>query len=155
VISGHYIRRSAMALACIMAVTLGACGAGRSNGVGESSRYFDNSGEGTHVRARRRGPLKQIKWGVWKAHGRSVKLFAFVPYCSDTRPEPSVEKIGKRRRGEGIVLSLFVRFPLKPPVGCLGVELAVLSPWIRLHRSVDKTPLYDGSTSPPLKRWPS
>ncbi len=83
---------------------------------------------------------------------RSVELGALVPYCGYNRPKPYVERVERRRRPDGLVLTMFVRFPPKPNKGgCLWVEVGV-SQWVKLGRKVAKIELYDGSTSPPVHR---
>jgi hypothetical protein len=60
-----------------------------------------------------------------------------------------------RERGQAIILTALLanfRHPDKQGV-CAGVEMGVAKT-IELSKDLGSRALYDGSTSPPTKRWP-
>lgn len=143
-----------LGLVCVVVLCFGACGAcgAESSSSSNSSTRSEAKKEGTRVL--RRGSIRPVKWAIGKARKRSIKLLAFVPYCTGTKPKPRIDRIVRGEQHRRVVLTMFVRFPPARSGGCLGVERGLFSHWIQLHSDLSETRLYDGSTSPPERRWP-
>jgi len=123
-------------------VALSVCALGIGGCFGQSKTQGDAT--------RRQGPLKPIRWGIIDMGRQSVRVGAFVPYCKYTKPEPFVERVKRRRRRGGRVLTMLVQFPPKRTGGCLG-ESSVTQ-WVKLGPGVERLRLFDGFTSPPERR---
>jgi hypothetical protein len=147
--------RRILVLVCIMILSFGACGACGAGSSGKANSRVRSEARKEDSKALRRGPVRPVKWAIGKARRRSIRLLAFVPYCTGTAPKPRIEKIMRRGQRERVVLTMLVRFPADRSGGCLGVERGLFSPWIYLPSSLSRTQLYDGSTSPPERRLPS
>lgn len=96
-----------------------------------------------------------VKWGVFRQLGpRQVKLVATVEYCGDgqgpTLERPVIEYSGRR---------VFIELLLAPEEesddgGCL-LSLLGATKTVTLKRDLDELVLYDSSTDPPERRWPT
>lgn len=152
---GHF-RRASIVLACAVLLSLGACGEG---GPRDTDETMMNSAAGTaqvaNIVDQRQGPLKPVRWGVWRRKDQSIELGALVPYCGYGRPKPYVERVARRHGLGGVVLTMFVRFTpqrVGPDAGgCVFVQVGI-SQWVRLGRRATQVRLYDGSTFPPTRR---
>ena len=100
------------------------------------------------------GTVRIVHWGINRQLGkRTVRIAAAVPYCGYDRPKPRVQRIRKVERPGRAVITMFVFFPRVGKGGCTDVELGVMKT-VRLKRPLSKISLYDGSVTPPRKRWP-
>jgi hypothetical protein len=106
-------------------------------------------------RSQNSGPERPVRWGVEKAGKRAVRLLASVPSCVYSKPQPLIHRIEVIYREHSTVITMLVRFPPRTdqPKICAGAEI-FLRKWVKLKRPVSGQRLYDGSTSPPTKRWP-
>lgn len=97
------------------------------------------------------GFLKETRWGISRAAARSVQISAFVPYCGKPHREPYVERVARRGNPGRVVLTMLVRYP--PARGaCLGEGISVTR-WVALDGDPRTLRLFDGSTSPPARRY--
>lgn len=146
------VKRVTGASVCAVALGLGACGAGGTSGSGPPRVETQVHGGGHNVQ--RKGPVRSHQWGVADVQGESIRLIAFVTYCQYTKPKPDVDRVERRHRGAGIVLTMFVQFPPhREDGGCLGVQESV-SQWVKVGKKALRAGLYDGSISPPKRNWP-
>src|SRR3954452_3628150 len=111
-------------------------------------------GSSASVRDGSAGVVRAVAWQVNAQVGkRTVRLAAAVPYCGYNPPKPRVQRVHKVEHPGSAVITMFVFFPRVGEGGCTDVELGVMKT-IRLGRPVSKMSLYDGSVTPPRKRWP-
>lgn len=101
------------------------------------------------------GPGRAVEWSVDRPVGQKwVRLAATVEWCSYEVPrieDPIIEYAGKR---------VYIELRLAPQEreegqnGCL-LSLLGIHKTITLQRDLDELVLYDASTDPPAKRWPT
>lgn len=140
--------RAGLVAACT-AMWIGACGGidSSNGGVPDPKKWQIELGKRDL-----QGPLRPIRWGIANFAKRSVQIFALVPHCAYTTPEPYVEKVKRQKMARGLELTMLVRFPkTKKGGGCLFSESGV-SRWVNLGREVRDIRLYDGAVSPPARR---
>jgi hypothetical protein len=111
-------------------------------------------GSSASVRDGSAGVVRAVAWQVNTQVGkRTARLAAAVPYCGYNRPKPRVQRVRKVEHPRSAVITMFVFFPRVGKGGCTDVELGVMKT-VRLGRPISKISLYDGSVTPPRKRWP-
>lgn len=138
---------------CLVFLALGGCGEGGGNAEAAkvaSERFDAKLRDRSSVSIQRR----PVHWSIRTTKERKVKLFAFVPYCSGTKPKPRVAEVRRRAKRDRVVLTMIVRFPVRRTGGCQGVDLGISSAWIVFERALRNVRLYDGKSSPPELRWP-
>lgn len=104
--------------------------------------------------------VRAVRWHVSfrpNPDRRVVELVASVPYCVYTMTKPHIQRLVTVERRQSTLVTMRVQFHYKgnPPEksGCADVSLLV-SKRLKLRQSLRNEMLYDGSTSPPLRRWP-
>ena len=85
---------------------------------------------------------------------RTIRIARAVGYCVGA-PKPWIGKVRTRERDRAVIVTAFLDMKrasaAKNPT-CAGVELNV-EKTVQLPSDLDGRALYDGSTSPPKKRW--
>lgn len=120
--------------------------AGHATGV---ERYNKSPGKARVSRTR------SVRWGlVSPPSGRKLRIYSDVGWCVST-PKPRFSQIDVASREEVVILTAFVvaHEPSTRQSVCAGVEYAVVKTVVLPSKLGDR-PLYDGSVSPPKKRWP-
>jgi hypothetical protein len=86
--------------------------------------------------------------------GRKLRIYSDVGWCVGT-PKPRFGRIDVASRKNAVLLTAFVVAYMSSDRKsvCAGVEYAVVKTVVLPGKLGDR-PLYDGSTSPPKKRWP-
>jgi hypothetical protein len=96
-----------------------------------------------------------FKWTIDSVDGPHRLTFVVVTgYCGG-KPEPSIDHITKIWHPRSLVMTVFLRFPevhFAENEACAGVGLGI-SRQLRFKRSISHRVIYDGSTSPPRRRW--
>lgn len=95
--------------------------------------------------------VRAVPWGIARLQGPHIMLGTTLPYCGYSERPPSIHRIGRRDVADGIVLTMFVRFPEVRASGCVGIDLG-LSRWVTVDGQANRLHVYDGSTSPPTRR---
>lgn len=153
--NGNTLRRRSVAMAavvCVTTVILGACGASHADTNIDRAKHSRGAGASAHHEPHERGAIKPNRWSIIKVKGRSVRLFAFVPYCGHG-PKPHVERVTREQRPKGLILTMFVWYPPKYAVrGCYFLRIGIMSAWISVGKAYGRIQLYDGKTSPPELR---
>ena len=100
------------------------------------------------------GQLKPMSWSVGAERRRALRLGVQTSHCGYREPVPFIERVERRHRHDGLVFTVYVRFGPKhlEPGGCVGVGL-ILGKWVRIGERAKSKPLFDGSTSPPSRRY--
>jgi hypothetical protein len=103
------------------------------------------------------GVIRTMHWDLASLKSANVvNLSVPVQYCEYT-PKLYIHRVKMVERRHSTIITTLVRFPPKgiqdSEGACLGVELD-LQKAISLKQSSARQSLYDGSTSPPQKRWP-
>ena len=126
---------SAAALLCL---AIG-CGSGSAEPpTGQSGR------EGT-------GSVRVVAWAGHPSGPRRFTLFAFPGYCS-FGPKPYAQRVRVRHSSRGVILTLLMHFP-PPAHPCLGEGIRIRKA-IYLNVPVKRLTFFDGSQTPPARRWP-
>lgn len=115
----------------------------------------DASLPGDHRNRHRPGnlPVHPIRWVVRKQLGRSaVRIGSTVAWCPDEklRFRPHITGVKQVYRPRAVVLTAYLAQKHQPQ--CLlatPVEYVV-----HIRHGIDGRILYDGSSSPPVRRWP-
>jgi hypothetical protein len=159
-------RRQSMILksiGCCVVVVLGA-----SVGAGSMSRASQVLVTEQEVGAKQMASLTTHRQGVrgrpvrWTVLGRPgskrVTIGSTVGWCPGaTRPKPRIRRVRQVDRGRAVILTAFLAHPAPQSASgaasCPGVELA-LEYVVTFHRLRNGRALYDGSTTPPSRRWP-
>jgi hypothetical protein len=152
-VTSPFMGRAALfAVFSLLVLALG-CGESEGNGskaaaVVERGAQTDSSPES----AKKSGALKETQWEVSRVAAHSVQISAFVPYCGEPHRKPYIQRVGRRRGHDRVVLTMLVRYP---PVrgACLGEGLGVAR-WIAVRGDPRRLKFFDGSQSPPILRWP-
>jgi hypothetical protein len=124
------------------------------NGIADS--LHQRSGKSTG-RAQPRG--RPIAWRVLGTPGpKGVRIGTTVGWCPRaSRPRPKIQRVRQGEQRDALILTAFLVHPApEGPSGkpsCLGVELS-LEYVVTFRRDRNGRPLFDGSVSPPRKRWP-
>lgn len=86
--------------------------------------------------------------------GRKLRIYSDVGWCVST-PKPRFSRIDVASREEAVILTAFAvaHEPSTRQSVCAGVEYAVVKTVVLPSKLGDR-PLYDGSVSPPKRRWP-
>lgn len=86
--------------------------------------------------------------------GSMVRIGVSVRYCVG-EPKPRITEVRVRERKGAVVLTVFVSNVREPEKGraCAGLRLG-FGKTVELSKGLGTRALYDGSTSPPRKRWP-
>jgi hypothetical protein len=120
----------------------------------------------TITRAGSSGHLRRVPWRATPQPGtKTVNLLTTYNWCGGP-PQPRVQRVEIVERKSATVLTVFVFFPSKTRSGvhdqenerhhdasCAEVRL-IASTKVTLRRPSSGQALYDGSSSPPTKRWP-
>lgn len=93
-----------------------------------------------------------VAWRVLNARGKTVVLGKEVGYCHRA-PKPRVARVKGDEGPKEVVLTMVLENPPRKQTTCMGLELS-FSEIVRLEANIDGRPIYDGSTSPPSRRWP-
>jgi hypothetical protein len=131
-----------------------ACGEGNSS-VASTVRQASISQHGQgHSTASGGERGRAIGWKLSGAPGsdRYVHIVSVVGYCGAGR-KPRLRSVGISERRRAVVLTARVVPSRQGSGGCapLGV---ILERTVRLRRPLGGRALFDGSTSPPRRRWP-
>lgn len=111
----------------------------------------------TEVPARHRISGSPVRWRVLSILGsRRVKIGRYLGWCpgsdkDNLRPRPKIQRVRQVERARKLILTAFLIHRARR--GCLGVETLV-DYVVTLRHKLDGRSLYDGSVSPPAKRWP-
>lgn len=98
-----------------------------------------------------------VAWRVLDILGkRRVRIGRYVGWCpgpdkKDLGPRPQIRHVRQVVRPQKVILTAFLIH--RASRGCLGVETLVDYVVILRHRLSGRS-LFDGSVSPPVKRWP-
>lgn len=112
------------------------------------------------------GRIRPVPWRATPRPGaKAVNLLTAYNWC-DGSSQPRVQRVEIVERKQGAVLTVLVFFPFGVRSGahnhenerhydasCTEVRL-IAATKVALRRSAFDQMLYDGSTSPPTKRWP-
>jgi hypothetical protein len=102
------------------------------------------------------GDLKPRPWTFqFVGSKKTLRLAVRTGYCVNDTP-PYIEKVRVRERAHTIILTTLVRYPPSTSTAeaCAGVGIGLFRTVV-LDRPVGRgVALYDGSISPPKKRWP-
>ena len=83
---------------------------------------------------------------------QTVRIGNYFAWCPGIpSSQPKFGRVKEVDRAHSIILTVFVR--THAPSGCAGVEMAI-EKTVHLGVKLDARALYDGSQSPPIKRWP-
>jgi hypothetical protein len=118
------------------------------------------------TRAGGSGHLRPVPWRATPQPGtKTVNLLTTYNWCGGP-PQPRVQRVEIVERKSATVLMVFVFFPSKTRSGvhdqenerrhdasCAEVRL-IASTKVTLRQPSSGQALYDGSSSPPTKRWP-
>lgn len=150
-------------LALLLACALGSIefASGSSQMFSRKHVMVDDVAGGSDVAARddMRSTGKPIRWRVLGTPGpKRVRIGVTVGWCPEaSRPRPKIQRVRQVGRPNAVILTAFLIHPApKSPPGqpsCPGVELP-LEYLVTFHNDRNGRPLYDGSVSPPQKRWP-
>lgn len=94
-----------------------------------------------------------VQWRVLeKPTGTRVTIGNDVGYCTGSHRVPRISGVRQIDSSQAVTLTAY--FAGRPPRGCkAGVETRI-SYVVHIRGGLNGRPLYDGSQSPPVKRWP-
>lgn len=148
-------------VAAIWALVLLALSAQDSSGSSErsmSSRGAQNGGSASEQAASgHRERETPMRWRVLSPPwSRKVRIGRTVAWCpgpdkDHLNPPPAIQRVRKVERGRRVILTAFLIH--RATRGCLAVATQV-ERVVTLRHRLDGWSLYDGSVSPPVKRWP-
>src|SRR3954447_2646622 len=101
------------------------------------------------------GTVRPVHWSLVAVEGeRAIKVRVKFGYCAGD-PKPRVEKVRQLRRSDAVIITVFGRFPQsKDEDGvCAGLRLRI-DRKLKLNERLEGRDLLDGSSSPPVRRWP-
>ncbi len=112
---------------------------------------------------RRGWKIRSVGWrGKPHPGERDLDLLISFSWCA-ARSEPGVQRVEIVERSNATILTAFASFPPRRSlkahdeprhdISCPQV-LSIVATKVALKRSATAQALYDGSTSPPSKRWP-
>lgn len=103
-----------------------------------------------------RPEAKQVRPVQWKVYGpplgRKVRISSEVGYCIGSE-KPRIKAVHVVEKAQRVLLTAMLTVVKVGRGGCAGVSLGVQKV-VRLERPLGGRALYDGSLSPPAKRWP-
>lgn len=98
----------------------------------------------------------RLRWRVLGFPGpRIIRIGNYVSWCPDgnTRtPRPKIRRIRRIERRRSVIVTAFL--VNRAQEDCAGVEVLV-EYLVKLRHKLGQRSLYDGSTSPPTRRWPT
>jgi len=125
------------------------------NTVGGTDTDRDNQLTKTLPRSRSKARDRRppIQWHVVEPPtGNHVVIGRDAPWCpAIPRWKPRIQPVRKSAEGKRIVVTAFLTH--RVPVGCGAVEKLVYKT-VFFDHPIGQRELYDGSQSPPAKRWP-
>jgi hypothetical protein len=100
--------------------------------------------------------VRPISWSLGSIEGpRRLTIGISTGYCVG-KPKPRVDRIEREWHRRSLVLTVFIRYPevhWGKHEGCGGVGLG-MSMAVGLGRPLSHRAIYDGSSSPPKRRYP-
>lgn len=101
--------------------------------------------------------MLEVGWALTRPpHKRTVEIASTVSWCTSF-PRPSIRRVARLEGPRAVVLTAIVGFPKPSAPGeqgdCLGVQLRVQAV-VHLDHVLGDRPIYDGSHSPAVRRWP-
>lgn len=149
--------RYSISLAVCSALVLGACGgssAGESTRDAGKAQAFRGIPKIIPVTGKRPNEGRPVKWtvlGTPEEHAVRIGT-GFLSWCvGSPRLKPKIVAVHERRRRDGTVFTVYVVGGYRPGCAEVAVRPEVV---IRLNQPLEARKLYDGSESPPIKRWP-
>lgn len=100
------------------------------------------------------GPIHPIQWVVLGQPSESwVRIGNMVGWCPDLGLEsrPRISGVRQVDRAGRVMLTAYLT--QRNPAGCAGVETLVETV-VHIRHGLKGRPLYDGSRTPPVRRWP-
>jgi len=155
-------RPSQLAILLCVGLVFGSAGCGSTDSGMATADKAHNAYSGARTvshQFRRKVNFRAVRWSVISIPRKNVvKLGATMGACSGS-PEPRIARVDVKRDGHRAyitVIGRFVRLVSSRKFGnfCGGV-LSNRYRTIRLSQPVADLRLYDGSTEPPVKRWPT
>jgi hypothetical protein len=97
--------------------------------------------------------VREVHWGVAKGPDKQgVRIMSGTGYCEgDRRPYFSSIKVEERKNAT--IIRAFLKKFSHPRYLCVG-SIIFTYHYVRLSPRAAGLPLYDGSTTPPTRRWP-
>lgn len=96
-----------------------------------------------------------VEWGVARPLGpRQIKLVTSVNHCGG-EPAPVIEQPVIKYSGRKVFIELHIVPEEKVDDGGCLLELLGVSKTVTLKRDLDELTLFDASTNPPERRWPT
>lgn len=98
--------------------------------------------------------IRPEKWRVGSVGPHKLTLGVLTGYCVG-QPKPRIDHVARAWRRRSVVITVFLRYSeahsgKNESCADLGIEI---SKQIKFKRSIADRALYDGSTSPPQRRW--
>lgn len=120
--------------------------------------FLDGSPAAQQAGARTLEPPPKVvpaRWHLMRPPaGRTIKIASTIAYCGG-KPKPRIAHIRVHESRQAVTLTVFRSKPSTQSSngGCVGLELG-LTKTVTLSSRLRGRAIYDGSVSPPLKRWP-
>lgn len=96
---------------------------------------------------------RPVSWHLARApEGRVIHIFNSTGWCSGA-PRPYIARVKTRETRTRVVLTLILANPPRKKGVCAGVGFGVVRA-VRLRSPLGRRVLFDGSQSPPMRRWP-
>lgn len=108
-------------------------------------------------KSHRREGESPVRWKVLKVLGqRKIRIGRYIGWCPGPDPEnlnptPKIRRVRQVERRRKVIITAFLVH--RAQKNCAGVETLVAYV-VALRHKLGKRSLYDGSVSPPAKRWP-
>lgn len=105
----------------------------------------------------RRDGESPVRWKVLKVLGkRKIRIGRYIGWCpgpdsENLNPTPKIQRVRQVERRRRVIITAFLVH--RAQKNCAGVETLV-SYVVTLRHKLGRRSLYDGSVSPPAKRWP-
>jgi hypothetical protein len=98
---------------------------------------------------------KPVRWSVVGRPGpRQVMISSTVGWCpGGAGPKPRIQRVRQVDRPHAVVLTVLLVHGVPKGDDCPGVELPI-QVLVRFKQRRNGRPLFDGSVSPPARRWP-
>lgn len=115
----------------------------------QPTRYHDGDRSQGHVKTR------PIEWHLINSpEGATVRIGNPIDWCYGA-PKPRISEVRIREGNRAVILTALLANFQKPDKqgACAGVEMGVVKT-VELSEDLGDRALYDGSASPPAKRWP-
>ena len=147
--SGH--KTNALACSFLSALLIGVLGGASAPSKSASS---DRQLEVSRPSAAGKNNVRPVQWVVWRRLGESTfRIGNRFGWCSNPQGTGAPRIVGVRQidRPDRVTLTAYLASGNNSD--CLGVE-AQVERVVHIHGGLRGRPVFDGSQSPPVRRWP-